>query len=189
MKQAEKLYNEKHLAHKDIPRELETRIGINTGNMVVGNMGTSMKMNYTIMGNDVNLASRLEGVNKIYKSWILVSETTWNEADSGEHKGELVSRRLDRVRVVGINKPVQLYNILGFKNEMPPDELASLGEFHEALDRYLARDFKKAGKMFMNANKLNPADEAALVFAERCKDYLKHGIPDDWDGVMNMTTK
>ena len=64
-----------------------------------------------------------------------------------------------------------------------------LGEFHEALDRYLARDFKKAGKMFMNANKLNPADEASLVFAERCKDYLKHGIPDDWDGVMNMTTK
>ena len=189
MKQAEKLYNEKHLAHKDIPRALETRIGINTGNMVVGNMGTSMKMNYTIMGNDVNLASRLEGVNKIYKSWILVSETTWNEADSGEHKGELVSRRLDKVRVVGINKPVQLYNILGFKNEMPPDELASLGEFHEALDRYLARDFKNAGKMFMNANALNPADEASLVFAERCKDYLKQGIPDDWDGVMNMTTK
>ena len=189
MKQAEKLYNEKHLAHKDIPRELETRIGINTGNMVVGNMGTSMKMNYTIMGNDVNLASRLEGVNKIYKSWILVSETTWKETDSGEHKGELVSRRLDKVRVVGINKPVQLYNILGFRSEMPPDELASLDEFHEALDRYLARDFKKAGKMFMDANKLNPADGASLVFAERCKDYLKHGIGDDWDGVMNMTTK
>lgn len=189
MKQAEKLYNEKHLANKDIPRELETRIGINTGNMVVGNMGTNMKMNYTIMGNDVNLASRLEGVNKIYKSWILVSETTWNEADSGEHKGELVSRRLDRVRVVGINKPVQLYNILGFKSEMPQNELASLDEFHEALDKYLARDFKKAGKMFMNANKLNPADGASLVFAERCKDYLKQGIPDDWDGVMNMTTK
>lgn len=189
MKQAEKMYNEKHLADRDIPRELETRIGINTGNMVVGNMGTSMKMNYTIMGNDVNLASRLEGVNKIYRSWILVSEQTWNEANSGEHVGELVSRRLDKVRVVGISRPVQLYNILGFKNEMPAERLAEIDAFHEALDRYLMRDFKTAGKMFMDANRMNPDDSAALVFADRCRNYMEQGVSDNWDGVMNMTTK
>ena len=61
---------------KSIPQELKTRIGINTGNMVVGNMGTDKKMNYTMMGNDVNLAARLEGVNKVYHTWILVSEST-----------------------------------------------------------------------------------------------------------------
>ncbi|MCK9170940.1 MAG: CHASE2 domain-containing protein [Treponema sp.] len=189
MKQAEKLYNEKHLADKSIPRELETRVGVNTGNMVVGNMGTSMKMNYTIMGNDVNLASRLEGVNKIYKSWVLVSEQTWKEADSGQHKDELVSRRLDKVRVVGINKPVQLYNILGFKKEMEPGQLAEIDAFHAALDKYLEKDFRTAGKMFMEANHMNPGDEAALIFADRCKTYIEQGIPENWDGVMNMTTK
>ena len=189
MKQAEKEFNERHLADKAIPRALETRIGINTGNMVVGNMGTDMKMNYTIMGNDVNLASRLEGVNKIYKSWILVSEQTWNEADSGEHRGELVSRRLDRVRVVGINKPVQLYNVLGFKSEMTADELAAVDEFHEALDLYLQLEFKKAGRKFMKVHRMGGNDGAALVFAERCKEYLQNGVPKGWDGVMNMTTK
>lgn len=189
MKQAEKQYNEKHLADGDIPRELETRIGINTGNMVVGNMGTSMKMNYTIMGNDVNLASRLEGVNKIYKSWILVSEQTWNEANSGSHTGELVSRRLDKVRVVGISRPVQLYNILGFRNEMTAEQIGAADAFHEALDRYLMRDFRAAGKMFMDADRMNPADGAALVFAERCRAYIEQGISSDWDGIMNMTAK
>lgn len=190
MKQAEKEYNKKHLAAGDIPRELETRVGVNTGNMVVGNMGTSMKMNYTIMGNDVNLASRLEGVNKIYKSWVLVSEQTWNEADSGEHKGELVSRRLDKVRVIGINKPVQLYNILGFRKEMPENELAEIDAFHEALDTYLRKDFAKAGKMFLAADKMiEGGDGAAVVFADRCRGYIENGVPAGWDGVMTMTTK
>jgi adenylate cyclase len=158
--------------------------------MVVGNMGTSMKMNYTIMGNDVNLASRLEGVNKIYKSWVLVSEQTWNEADSGEHKGELVSRRLDKVRVIGINKPVQLYNILGFRKEMPENELAEIDAFHEALDTYLRKDFAKAGKMFLAADKMiEGGDGAAVVFADRCRGYIENGVPAGWDGVMTMTTK
>jgi adenylate cyclase len=189
MKQAEKQYNIKHLTDKDIPRELETRVGINTGNMVVGNMGTSMKMNYTIMGSDVNLASRLEGVNKIYKSWILVSEQTWKEAAGVLSSGELVSRRLDMVRVIGINKPVQLYNILGFKSEMTAEQLAEIDVFHAALDKYFEKDFKNAGKLFMDANRMNQEDDAALVFAERCKNYIEQGIPTDWDGVMNMTTK
>lgn len=189
MKQAEAEFNKKHLADGDIPRSLETRVGINTGNMVVGNMGTSMKMNYTIMGNDVNLASRLEGVNKVYRSWVLVSEQTWKEADSGEHAGELVSRRLDKVRVIGINKPVQLYNVLGFKSEMSRVQLDEIALFHQALDKYLAKDFNGAGKMFVEANKMFPDDGAAIVFAERCKEYISKGIPDGWDGVMNMTSK
>lgn len=189
MKQMEALYNKEHLASGDIPRELESRVGINTGNMVVGNMGTDLKMNYTIMGNDVNLASRLEGVNKMYHSWILASEQTWTEANSGEHEGLLLARRFDRVRVVGINKPVQLYNILGFKSELPEEQKQSVDMFHEALDVYLARDFKKAGKLFVEANKCFPADESPLVFAARCKDYLENGVDKDWDGVINMTSK
>ena len=93
------------------------------------------------------------------------------------------------VRVIGINKPVQLYNILGIKNEMTAEQLAEIDEFHAALDKYLKKDFKNAGKMFIDANHMNPEDEAALIFAERCKNYIEQGIAADWDGVMNMTTK
>lgn len=189
MKQAEAEFNRKHLADGDIPRSLETRIGINTGDMVVGNMGTNMKLNYTIMGNDVNLASRLEGVNKAYKSWILTSEQTWSEADSGEHNGSICARRFDKVRVVGIEKPVQLYNILGFKSDMAQNEIQAVDVFHEALDLYFAKEFTKAEKLFKQAHKINPLDDSPLVFAERAASCASSGVPKDWDGVMNMKSK
>lgn len=189
MKSIEKEFNTKHLADGDIPRSLETRVGINTGDMVVGNMGTNMKLNYTIMGSDVNLASRLEGVNKVYKSWVLASEQTWKEADSGEHKGLITARRFDRIRVVGIDKPVQLYNIVGFTNELPKDYLESIEIFHKALDLYLAKDFKGALKLFNEAYKLYPEDESPTAFVDRCKYFIAKGVPEDWDGVMNMTSK
>ena len=79
---------------------MNSRVGINTGNMVVGNMGTKKKLNYTIMGNNVNLASRLEGTNKVYNSWIMCSDSTWNAADNGANKGLLAARKFDFVRVV-----------------------------------------------------------------------------------------
>ena len=189
MKQAEKEFNKEMLAAGLIPSEINTRIGINTGNMVVGNMGTEQKMNYTMMGNNVNLAARLEGVNKFYKSWILVSEATWNEANSGEHEGILLARRLDKVRVVGINTPVQLYNIIGVKDELPKETLESIEVFHQALDLYLKKDFINAGKLFLTAQKLYTEDETPSIFIDRCKQFYKNGVPEDWDGVINMTSK
>ena len=188
MKQAEKRYNDEHFASGDIPMLLQTRIGLNTGSMVVGNMGTSNKMNYTMMGDNVNLAARLEGVNKVYHSWILASETTWHMVDSGAHSGELVARPFDRVRVVGKEQPVQLYNILGFKSELPAVELEMVDVFKGAIDAYLKRDFKKAEQIFMEANKVMP-DETSLMFAERCREYMSANLPDNWDGVYQMTTK
>ncbi|MBQ7159966.1 MAG: CHASE2 domain-containing protein [Treponema sp.] len=188
MKQAEKRYNDEHFASGDIPMLLQTRIGLNTGSMVVGNMGTSNKMNYTMMGDNVNLAARLEGVNKVYHSWILASETTWNMVDSGSHAGELIARPFDRVRVVGKEQPVQLYNILGFKSELSSVELEMTEVFKGAIDAYLKRDFKKAEQIFMEANKVMP-DETSIMFAERCREYMSANLPDDWDGVYQMTTK
>lgn len=189
MKQAEKLYNEENTKTGFIDRELNTRIGINTGEMVVGNMGTDKKFNYTIMGNDVNLASRLEGVNKAYKSWILCSETTWNEANFGKYKGKIVARRFDRVRVINIDRPVQLYNILGFRDEMTDIQLKAVDTFEKAIELYLERQFTEAAELFIQANKMVPEDESPLVFAERCKNYATKGVPENWSGVFVMNEK
>lgn len=189
MKQAEAKFNEESLASGLIPVALYTRVGINTGDMVVGNMGTNSKMNYTIMGDAVNLASRLEGVNKVYNSWILCSDSTWREANSGETFGKIVARQFDRVRVVGRAEPVQLWNIVGLKDELPDNVLEAAEIFKQAMDKYLGRDFKAAGKLFVKANSLVPDDESPLVYAQRCKDYIEKGLPDGWDGVMNMTSK
>lgn len=189
MKQVESEFNKKHMLSGDIPNELFTRVGINTGEMIVGNMGTEWKKNYTMMGDNVNLASRLEGVNKAYKSWILCSESSWTEANSGEHKGEVVARKLDRVRVVGRTEPTQLYNIIGFRSEMSRIQIEEIDLFHEALDKYLQKKFSDAQKMFLQANELIPEDKVALVFAERCLNNINAGVPDDWDGILNLTTK
>ncbi|MCR4734726.1 MAG: CHASE2 domain-containing protein [Treponema sp.] len=172
---------------------LQTRIGINSGEAYVGLMGsktaTFSKLNYTMMGDTVNLASRLEGANKAYKSWIMCSDATWDLANSGVNEGKLVARKLDKIRVVGRSTPVQLYNILGFTNEMTIAQREEIEIFHAGLEKYEKRDFVNAGKLFMQANSIGDGDPTAFIFAERCKYYIENGVPDNWDGVMNLTEK
>lgn len=207
MKQVEKNFNETHqdLFRRYTPEEFphlkddvilnpfRTRIGINTGEAFVGLMGsktdTFSKLNYTMIGDTVNLAARLEGVNKAYASWILCSGDTWNMANTGENEGKIVARRLDQVRVVGRSTPVQLYNIIGFKNELSLAEREEIDIFHAGLDKYLERDFVNAGKLFMQATSTGVEDETAILFAQRCKDFIEKGVPEGWDGVINMTSK
>lgn len=172
---------------------LQTRIGINSGEAYVGLMGsktaTFSKLNYTMMGDTVNLASRLEGANKAYKSWIMCSDDTWNLANSGENEGKLVARKLDKIRVVGRSTPVQLYNIIGFTNELTIAQREEIEIFHAGLEKYEKRDFVNAGKLFMQANAIGDGDPTAFIFAERCKHYIENGVPEGWDGVMNLTEK
>jgi adenylate cyclase len=165
------------------PVPLYTRIGINTGDMVVGNMGTSNKMNYTIMGNAVNLAARLEGVNKWYQTGgILISEYTRDEIG-----GEFVCRSLDRVRVVGINTPLRLYELLEPGNGAAgPDALAA---WEQALALYEKREFKAAGAIFGSLARGNGQDGVARYYAGLCRDYGAAPPPADWDGVNNLTQK
>lgn len=174
-------------------KPLQTRIGVNSGEAFVGLMGSKTdsfsKLNYTMIGDTVNLASRLEGVNKAYNSWIMCSGETWGMANKGIHKDELLARKLDRVRVVGRSTPVQLYNILGFNNELGKDVKEQVDIFNTALEKYFERDFKNAGKLFMQANQIGAGDPTSLVFAERCKNFIENGVPEDWDGVINMTSK
>jgi adenylate cyclase len=202
MKKAEGELNRLIAAEGLSPVPIYTRIGINTGEMVVGNMGTSNKMNYTIMGNAVNLAARLEGVNKQYHTrGILISEYTKRETGD-----EFICRSLDRVRVVGINTPVRLYELLGLRGGAPSgaaeapaanvgiaaDAVISaeaLAVWEEALALYEKREFPAAEALFTSIVDQDKGDGAARLYLDRCREYAAAPPPPDWDGVNNLTQK
>jgi adenylate cyclase len=166
------------------PAPLLTRIGINTGLMAVGNMGTQQKMNYTIMGDMVNLTSRLEGVNKQYGTWILASWDTVKE--TGE---ALLYRRLDRVRVVGKQEPVRLCELLSPAEEASPELQKKVSLFHESLDLFENRDWKRAGEGFAELRGLDPSDAPAALYHNRCLRFAKEPPAEGWDGVFNLSDK
>jgi len=184
MKRIEKEVNKYIMEKMLAPMPLHTRIGINTGDMVVGNMGTQKKMNYTIISNAVNIASRLEGVNKQYGSWILASEDTIKETE-----GRLLSRRLDRIKVIGIEEPVRIYEILETKADAAPAlrELAHL--FQAALNIFETRNWKSAEDAFAEVLKAFPDDPPSLLYLNRCKQYREYPPKEDWDGVFNIVEK
>jgi adenylate cyclase len=188
MKKTEKELNARIIGEKFSPLPLVTRIGINTGSMVAGNMGTGNKMNYTIMGNAVNLASRLEGVNKQYGTWILASDDTVRET-----QGKILTRRLDRVRVVGIDEPVLLYELINTMENAKQEEKELVEIFHRALDCYEKRLWKKAAEGFRDSLAielaLNPDGGPSAVYLERCEKFRAKAPPDDWDGVHNLMEK
>ncbi|MCL2879183.1 MAG: adenylate/guanylate cyclase domain-containing protein, partial [Treponema sp.] len=162
-----------------------TRIGINTGDMVVGNMGTSDKMNYTIMGDAVNLAARLEGVNKQYNTGgILISEYT--RAQIGD---EFLLRSLDRVRVVGLNTPIRLYELLDIQAQAQPQTTEMTIEWEKMIQLYEQQNFREAGGILKNILNENPRDGTARVFLTRCTGFLKNPPSPDWDGVNNLSQK
>jgi adenylate cyclase len=166
------------------PSPLLTRIGINTGEMVVGNMGTQKKMNYTIISNAVNLASRLEGVNKQYGTWILASDSTIQET-----KGKLLTRRLDRVRVVGINEAVRIHEILELKAEASDALFEQVYLFHKALDIYEERNWKDAETAFNQVLKVYPNDGPSQLYLKRCRKFQEYPPQANWDGTFNVTEK
>lgn len=183
MKKLEDILNKELLEEGLLSDPIKTRIGINTGSMVVGNMGTNSKMNYTIMGNDVNLASRLEGTNKIYGTWIIASENTVKEAGSG-----FLVRRLDKVRVMGISTPVQLYEVIGYASEISAEKKNLVDTFHNGLDLYLSGKFREAWKLFAELYK-NYGDLPSKTYMERCACFIKNPPPSGWDGIYNITSK
>ncbi|MDR1059494.1 MAG: CHASE2 domain-containing protein [Treponema sp.] len=166
------------------PGPLRTRIGINTGVMAVGNMGTLQKMNYTIMGDMVNLASRLEGVNKQYGTWILASWDTVKETGDA-----LIYRRLDRVRVVGKREPVQLCELLDLAEDAAPGAAEKARLFHESLEIFENRDWKRAGAGFAELLGADPSDAPASLYRNRCLQFENAPPKDNWDGIFNLSEK
>jgi adenylate cyclase len=163
---------------------LYTRIGVNTGDMVVGNMGTPNKMDYTVMGDAVNLAARLEGINKQYNTGgILISEYTKNKIGDA-----FITRSLSRVRVVGKAIPIRLYELVDAGENEKPGEV---NLWEQGIQNYENKDFTNAGQIFQTLINRRPNDGVARLYLDRCNKYL-HTPPSDeeWDdGIDNLSSK
>jgi adenylate cyclase len=169
---------------KEGKHELFMRIGINTGQMVVGNMGSTIRMDYTMMGDSVNLAARLEGVNKQYQTSTLLSEFTYELA-----KNDIEARELDSIRVVGKKEPIRIYELLGRKGEMEDHIRLILPHFREGLDHYKNQRWEEGIACFENALNLYDDDGPSLTYFERCITFESHPPPLDWDGVFSIQNK
>jgi len=170
----------KKMWEEGFPR-LKTRFGINTGLMIVGNMGTEERMDYTVIGDSVNIASRLEGANKFYGTDILVGENTYEYA-----KDKIPMREIDLIRVKGKKEPVHIYEPLGFEWNDRLKEFMEL--FHRALYLYRSRNWDEAEKLFKHIYRTYH-DRASYVFIERINIFKTNPPPKDWDGVFTMKNK
>ena len=173
----------------EIVHNMQNRIGINTGNMVTGNMGSSMRMNYTMMGDTVNLAARLEASAKQYGIYIQVANETYSAC-----KDKFVWRDLDYVRVMGKTEPAQVYELIAVAGNDTEQEKTFLKAYHEALELYRNQDWDKAIAAFKAADELEDMfpgrkTNPSRVYIPRCDHWKANPPGDDWDGVWTLTSK
>jgi len=170
---------------KGLP-ELHCRVGVNTGPMVVGNMGSGQVFDYTVIGDAVNLASRLEGANKHYRTELMISEFTREHLTPGRFH----TRLLDVIRVKGKSEPVRVYEVLGEASEPLDTEYRAYAEvYEEAFKAYLGRDFEAARNGFEKALALRPDDPASRAVMDRMEGMDPHDLPEDWDGSISLLSK
>jgi adenylate cyclase len=162
---------------------IDIGIGVNTGDMTVGNMGSKMRFDYTVMGDSVNLGSRLEGTNKEYGTHIIISEFTYAQV-----KDQMLCRELGSVRVKGKKLPVKIYELLGTREDAPRLE-AFLASFNEGLASYKAMRWDEAIASFQKSLEMKPGDPPAAMYIERCNDLKVNPPEGEWDGVFTMTRK
>jgi adenylate cyclase len=164
---------------------LNMGVGLNTGPMSVGNMGSDTRFDYTVMGDAVNLGSRLEGTNKEYGTNIVISQTTLDDVkDEG-----FVVRFLDLVAVKGKAQPVAVYELIGRAGEFGSFTPELLATYERGIHLYRDQDFAAAAEAFREVLAVRPHDGPSAMYLERCDELMAAPPPPDWDGVYVMTHK
>ena len=170
-------------AKGDMP--IHMGIGLNTDNIVAGNIGSSKRMDYTMIGDGVNLAARLESACKQYHAKLLISEYTASKLN-----GIYRLREIDRVQVKGKTQPINVLEVLDYHtDETFPNMMDVLGHFREGVNHYRAQEWMKAEHSFKEALKANPNDTLSEDYIERCEIMDMNPPGDDWDGVWVMKSK
>jgi len=163
---------------------VRARIGINTGEMIIGNMGSSKRFEFTVIGDNVNLASRLEGAGKEYGTKIIVSEDTYRAAADA-----VEVRELDLLQVKGKEIPVRIYELLCRKGELDEKMREVRDSFERGLKQYRIRQWRQAILSFQQVLSFDPEDGPSLTFIGRCEEYLANPPQENWAGVYRLTTK
>jgi class 3 adenylate cyclase len=172
------------LGVRSLPTAFDLRIGIATGDVLVGSIGSEWMMNYTVMGDTVNLASRLEGANKEYGGRILVSEATLAGASD-----TVEAREIDRVAVLGQNRPQAVFEIMARKGELSPAQIELRDHFSEGLACYRRRQWLEARRVFAAALAVVPNDGPSITFIKRLDKLILHPPGEEWDGSWRLEQK
>ncbi|MBR1272148.1 HAMP domain-containing protein [Bradyrhizobium sp. AUGA SZCCT0222] len=172
------------LGVRTVPSDCDVRIGVATGEVLVGSIGSEFMMSYTVMGDAVNLASRLEGANKAYGSHCLVSAPTIAAAGDG-----LAFREIDRLVVVGQSQPETVFEIIGREDELTPDQVSLLDSYSKGLAAYRERRWDDARHAFSAGLEAVPGDGPSRAFIKRIGEFQANPPAADWDGAWRLDEK